>query len=697
LALGDAGVALAEEIRMKTSGPYTIYTNSPEEQKAEQFNGKDGYWTLDVPLSSNQEYIAENYHHNFTGLSGYGLKYGYVVHNKNNHPVTIQILQQGKSFAEATEEGKPTQAIETELNFYKSGATSITVPANSAAFLIEQTVSPGYSQSMKIKFRAPSASNVSVREFIGRASTEPSDIYNTEKFYQWVENSSNQTTGLFPYSMVSAEVNARSVRDFYLGGIPKTRLYFDGPSKSYNEGLANPDEYRPGLSGMRLSSKILEGNYGMPYELKFNNATGYNISFTPHPTSPFQWFVLDTGSGWFKSEKILRGASYPIPIPANGVVKYLLPGGMNGSVKVSLLDVQKPSSTPVLSSQRINDSSVMLKWSSASDNSGYVDYAIIKDGTELAVTSKTSYKVEKLNQDRPYVFVIRAKDKAGNFVDSQPVPVTTKLEDTQPPSAPVLKESKITETTAEVKWTASKDDVGVKKYDIYVDGNYVVSTTTKLSYKFQSLVPNTTYRVTVRATDAAGRYAESNVLVIRTPGDRTKPDTPKVSASEKTDTSVILNWNKVKDNLGVVKYNIFNNDVYIGTTESNTTFKVTGLSPDTSYKFKVRAIDAAGNYADSRTVTVRTAKDQVRPDAPVLNATEIGSDYVKLQWSPSRDNIGIKQYNIYNGSKLVNSTSSATSYTVSGLKSKRTYTFKVRAVDMAGNYTDSSTITINTK
>lgn len=73
-----------------------------------------------------------------------------------------------------------------------------------------------------------------------------------------------------------------------------------------------------------------------------------------------------------------------------------------------------------------------------------------------------------------------------------------------------------------------------------------------------------------------------------------------LKASEIKDTSCRLTWNASTDNVGVYRYDIYKNGMgsgyYVGST-TDTTFIVTGLTPDSESKLFVRALDASGNYS----------------------------------------------------------------------------------------------------
>lgn len=76
--------------------------------------------------------------------------------------------------------------------------------------------------------------------------------------------------------------------------------------------------------------------------------------------------------------------------------------------------------------------------------------------------------------------------------------------DVDPPTVPGnLTANNITQTSADLSWTASSDNVGVTGYNVYVDG-VLDGNTTSLAYTVSGLTANTTYNMEVTAYDAAG-------------------------------------------------------------------------------------------------------------------------------------------------------------------------------------------------
>lgn len=121
-----------------------------------------------------------------------------------------------------------------------------------------------------------------------------------------------------------------------------------------------------------------------------------------------------------------------------------------------------------------------------------------------------------------------------------------------------------------------------------------------------------------------------------------------------------------------------------------------GLMPSSTYQYKIRAVGNTGrsNYtpsASNQYVVVVTSGDTQNPTAPQnLTAEATGIREIHLKWNASTDNTGVKEYQIYYGSKIVATGSAATQYKLTNLPLNTNYTFTVRAKDLGGNLSAAS-------
>ncbi|WP_395046557.1 endonuclease [Flavobacterium sp.] len=97
--------------------------------------------------------------------------------------------------------------------------------------------------------------------------------------------------------------------------------------------------------------------------------------------------------------------------------------------------------------------------------------------------------------------------------------------DTQAPTTPInLVSANITQTTLNLSWTASTDNVAVTGYDVYMNGSLKASVTST-SASITGLTAATTYSFYVRAKDAAANISTSSSTINAT----TSASTPSVT------------------------------------------------------------------------------------------------------------------------------------------------------------------------
>ncbi|SDW97227.1 Por secretion system C-terminal sorting domain-containing protein [Lutibacter oricola] len=254
--------------------------------------------------------------------------------------------------------------------------------------------------------------------------------------------------------------------------------------------------------------------------------------------------------------------------------------------------------------------------------------------------------------------------------------------DTEIPSTPTnLVASNITNTTVDLNWTASTDNISVSSYDIFIDGALYTTSTTN-SKVVTGLTQNTNYDATVYAKDPSGNlslvsntenFTTTNVIDITPPSAITD-----LVSSNVTSTSANLSWTPATDNVAVTLYEIYKDGSLIGTSPTNS-YAVSNLTPETSYDFTVYAKDAANNtsaVSNTETITTSAATSDCGTET-FANATSlpsggyddgsfIGVNDITWSYTESRD--AYDNGNEINGQSLMlrNTTSSLTSSTISG-------------------------------
>lgn len=153
---------------------------------------------------------------------------------------------------------------------------------------------------------------------------------------------------------------------------------------------------------------------------------------------------------------------------------------------------------------------------------------------------------------------------------------------------------------------------GAEGYEVYrysnASGEWLLEERTRDEHaEIEDLLSASTYKFKVRAVQGAQTSEFSKEFTTAT----APRDVDYLCASSKTKTSVTLSWNQVKraDKYQVYKYNSNTGSWKRLITTSKTSYKVTGLSSGTYYKFKVRAVTEALGYkyyGDFEDIKVKT-------------------------------------------------------------------------------------------
>ena len=212
-------------------------------------------------------------------------------------------------------------------------------------------------------------------------------------------------------------------------------------------------------------------------------------------------------------------------------------------------------------------------------------------------------------------------------------------------------------------------------------------------------IPNTagtTNRIMVKGTNHIFfDVSNTNFTITAGSTDTVAPTAATLSASGTTQTATSLSWSGATDNVAVTGYDIYKDGVLLASTAS-TTYAVSGLTASTTYVFTIKAKDAAGNISvASNAVNVTTlapVADTTAPTAPTLSASGTTSTTTNLSWTGATDTVGVTGYDVYKGTALLGSTTTATTYAVTGLTASTAYTFYVQAKDAAGNISVASNI-----
>jgi chitodextrinase len=294
----------------------------------------------------------------------------------------------------------------------------------------------------------------------------------------------------------------------------------------------------------------------------------------------------------------------------------------------TVADTTKPSAPTNVVATAVTTTSLSLTWTASTDDVSVTGYNIYRSGVLLGSATATAFAVTGLTPDKNNNLTVRATDAAGNLSAVSAALAVRTLAD--PPSIPTgLITTNLRPASFMLRWTASTGGTGgIAAYDVYLNGVFIGSPTTR-SLAITGLTPTASYTMSVISRDTAGRVsAPSDSLIVTIPADTTRPTAPTgLSAANVTSTSFTLTWTAPTDNVGVIGYDVYRNNVLIGSTPTPA-FVVTGLAPSAPSSMRTKARDAAGNISGNSAILAVTtsAQPNVAP-AVALTAPADGTTF----------------------------------------------------------------------
>ena len=158
-----------------------------------------------------------------------------------------------------------------------------------------------------------------------------------------------------------------------------------------------------------------------------------------------------------------------------------------------------------------------------------------------------------------------------------------------------------------------------------------------------------------------------------------------------TDWTVALMWDapKSKAPSSYVVQCSNGRSMMVAGSQTTATFS-SGFDYNRTYSFRVYAVSSSGAWSGaSNTVTATLLNDTTPAAKPVVSSTGIGPTHVDLAWSYA-DTDPSPRFDIYVNGQLWHGQVAGTSKRIVFLSPSTTYTFRVRARDSAGNWSEMS-------
>ncbi len=374
------------------------------------------------------------------------------------------------------------------------------------------------------------------------------------------------------------------------------------------------------------------------------------------------------------------------------------------------------SITAPSSGATVSGSSVTVS-ANASDNVGVVGVQFKLDGSNLGTEDTSSpYGISwdaNTAANGSHALTAVARDAAGNNQTSASVNITVSnlVPDLTVPSVSVTAPASgasVSGSAVAVSANAS-DNVGIVGVQFKLNSSNLGAEDTVAPYAVSwntTAVANGSYTLTAAARDAAGNSATSAGIAVTVTNDITAPLISAIAASNITSSGAAINWTTGETSDSQVEYGT--TVAYGSETALNTnlvTFHsqaLSGLSALTTYHYRVKSRDAAGNLASSpdQTFITLAIPDTAPPVISAVAAIGITASGVTITWTTNEPADSQAEYgttpSLGSSSSLDTSLIANHSVTLSGLSGGTIYNYRVKSKDASANLVTSGLQTFST-
>lgn len=594
-----------------------------------------------------------------------------------------------------------------------SGATSISVsglsPDTSYCFRVRGVNATGGGEWSVIACPA-----------VGPTGLTATALSDTEIGLTWEDRSDNESdfriervtgnsfaTGINPTNFLAGGPNVTSFTNS--GLTPNTTYTYrviaisaNGNSAPSREAGATTFRTPPadvtGLTAMALSSSSIQ----LDWTHGGVNATGFKIERKEEPAGSFS-LVTTAGAALrtYTDTGRKSNTTYTYRVTATNM-------GSDASMPPSASALTYPATPAGLAVSTLSSTELSLNWN---DNSSTPSDFKIERKEEPAgsfamvgttTAPATTFMDSGLAPATTYTYRVIATNATG---DSAPSNEASGMTLPEPPTAPSgLTVTTISQSSLRLNWTdASDNETGFKieRSPNGVSGWQQVGATGMNATAFQDLglLAGTTYHYRVLANNAGGDSTPSNVASGTTlPNPPSAPSglTVTVPAAPAGASQLVLNWNDNSNNETGFKverstdnFGSPANTTLVTTTAANvSTYTNTGLTAGTTYYYRVRATNAAGDSGNSNVANGTTLP--AVPAAPsALTVTPVSSTSLRIDWTDNSANeTSFKLERSADGMTFTQVTTTAanvTTYTDGGLTADTTYHYRVRASNAGGD------------
>ncbi len=352
------------------------------------------------------------------------------------------------------------------------------------------------------------------------------------------------------------------------------------------------------------------------------------------------------------------------------------------------------TASTTLTVSAVSTTQVKLTWANITGETGYKieRSADGSSGWALIVTAAmnaTTYTDSGLSANTVYYYRVTPTNASGDAAASEVKSTRTLLAAPTGFSATAVRTNEV-----DLAWTDLSGETGYvveRSLNGTAWSQVAVADPDAESYHNTGLVAGTAYIYRIRAANSGGNSAAS-----ATSTATTIPSAAAVTAAGVSATQINLAWTNVAGETGYRVEQSADGSSWttIATRAVNVAaLSVTGLSAGTLYYFRITPFNAAGN-ATGTTISKRTVLS-----APTgFAATALSMTSIRLNWTDAGGDTGykIERFNGRTWDLIATTAADATTYTNTGLTANKAYTYRIKAMNAAGDSAVSANTTATT-
>ena len=371
---------------------------------------------------------------------------------------------------------------------------------------------------------------------------------------------------------------------------------------------------------------------------------------------------------------------------------------------------------------RVSTNSATVTWTTNARSTSSVEYRSASDKVsqlsgDARFTTKHSVVIKNLEDDTPYSYRIKSRDKEDNIAESKMLSFKTNSLEREydvNPKVSDIDEMELSATSAKIAWTTAGEtsswvDYGTSRSLSKSAGNDTM--TVDHIVELTNLTPGMLYYYRVRGEDEAGNKYQSGVLTFTALVEPKIVEEAKVKPSN---DSAVITWKTNTDTDSIVEYGLtdkYGDSSGSGALAKEHEVKIEGLAQDTTYHFRVGGVDKYSVKVMSEDSTFKTSKDTVGP-----KIDDIRSETLRSRDAEGKEKIsvivnfttneeatsyveyaeGITMATYNKKTRLNNTLNLSHSALIEGLKPATTYHYRIVTKDRYGNTTKSMDKTILT-